>query len=157
MFNMFASAGPDDRLGCSLPASSQQPITRQLFCFSSCRRDVLTALLQTQDHSRESIPDPHHTSQRYYCTAPGDNHRFGSEVLARHHEYHRACELFRRETERAIANRSIVRIGVKKRGRRAIGAASPSSGCRYIRDNQARKVYSSQPHLNHCRAPVCVY
>lgn len=40
MFNMFASAGPGDRLGCSLPASGHQPITRQLCCFSSCRRDV---------------------------------------------------------------------------------------------------------------------
>lgn len=105
MFNMFASAGPGDRLGCSLPASSHQPITRQLCCFFLLQARCVPASLQTRDHSRESMPDPHHTSPHSGIIArpPGDNHRFGSEVLARHRDYHRACELFSGETERAFA------------------------------------------------------
>lgn len=116
------SLGPGDSLCCSLPASGCQPITCRLFCLSSCRQGVRAhcckhMIIPANRYPPPSRPHPQpSTSQRCYCTAPGDDHRFGSEVLARHHEYHRACELFRRETQRVRQTLSRPKWGEERAG-----------------------------------------
>lgn len=145
MSAVFTSAGRIAASGTPFPATSHQQITRRLFFEQAGWASVI---LQTQGHSRESIVSPVvllHGLE--IITGSVLKHSFAIMNIIKHLNYldvkwsswFRSVLTFNRQIRARNMNKWSCVISAALRGRKR------------------REVYDTQPYLNRCTAPVCIY